>query len=204
MNWKDISIKKGKELYALDSDSYYDKNPEDKVIAQLSIILDKDVEEIEDMSLDEFFSLQKDLKFLSKIENTFSKEITIQGETYYFIDLSKMRAGEFIDLDTYCKEPIDNMSKLMCLLYRKKDEKWSSKLLDEREELFENNISWQDAMGASIFFCLLGLESIKPTKEYSFLDLMMKSLNQKKEDLEVLVNRVQEEKKEQENNSSGS
>jgi len=203
MNWKDINIKKGKELYELDSDSYYEKNPEDKLIAQLSIILDKSIEEVEDMPVDEFLKIQKSLSFLSSIETKFSKEMAIQGETYHFIDLTKMKAGEFIDLDTYAKDAMDNISKLMVILYRKKDEKWNSKFIEEREELFENNISWQDAMGASLFFCLLGLESIKPTKEFSFLDQITNSLNQRYKDLEALVSQLQEEKKKPKTNSSG-
>ena len=50
----------------------------------------------------------------------FKKTFKLENEEYGFIpNLSKLTTGEYIDLETYCREPIKNLHIILSILYRK-------------------------------------------------------------------------------------
>lgn len=52
----------------------------------------------------------------------FFKEIKHQGKVYQFIpDFSQFSTGEYIDMEEYLKDPIENAHKIMSILYREPD-----------------------------------------------------------------------------------
>lgn len=206
MNWKDINIKKGKEIYALQGDDFYKNNLDDLFIQQLVIILDKEVEEVEALPLDEVFSLRDDISFLRDApRGDFEKQFIINNIEYKMIDLTKITLGEFMDLDMYSKEPINNIEYIMAVLYRPiTQDKYDGSLVNERAELFLEKLSYETAAGAALFFSLLQMESTPHMMDSSMLDQVMKKINQRKKELEeLLVKPKKSRKKKQKNNSNG-
>ena len=202
-----INIRKGKELVQLDSDRYWDDKPVDKTIQQICILTDKDIEWVESLPLSEAMALKETVDKI-KISNkgNFNKVVNILNQEYRFIDLDSMSFGEWVDLDTFCKDPIENMESIITLLYRRPGESWDSSILKERKELFLENFPYEDAAGASLFFSLFVMDSIKITKDYSILDKMMKELMNMKELIQGLPSQPQKKKqrKKRKDNSSGS
>ena len=50
----------------------------------------------------------------------FRKVFTFNDEEYGFCpNLSNITTGEYIDLESYCKEPVENLHIIMSILYRK-------------------------------------------------------------------------------------
>jgi hypothetical protein len=74
--------------------------------------------------------------------------IEYNDEVYGFSSLSKMTLGEYVDLESLCKNPNENLSEIMALLYRKVTDnkfdsfKWKLKsrvklAIDKTENLFK-------------------------------------------------------------------
>lgn len=148
MNWKDINIKKGKELYQLDKDEFYKNNELEKLTQQLCIILDKDVEWVESLPLQDVFKYKQEMIFLSDLpKGDFEKSITIDDVEYEMIDLTRLSMGEFMDLDTYCKDVFGNLELIMAVLYRPKNEKYDGLLTVKRGEMFLTKMSYEMTTG---------------------------------------------------------
>ena len=184
MNWKEINIKKGKELYELDKDDFYKDNELEKLTQQLCIILDKDVEWVESLPLNDVFNYQTELAFLKEApKGDFEKEFEIDGIFYKMVDLSSMKFGEWIDLDTYCKDVFGQLERIMAVIYRPEGEKYDPSLVESRAQIFLEKMSYETAAGAALFFSLLEMASIKTTKDYSLLEEVMMELMKKRENL---------------------
>jgi hypothetical protein len=62
------------------------------------------------------------LEITSQSTHKFYKEIEHDGKTYQFIpDFSQFSTGEYIDMEEYLKDPIENAHKIMSILYREPD-----------------------------------------------------------------------------------
>jgi len=207
MNWNNVSIKKGRELEELYNDPFYQDNGVERLIQEICILCDMTPDEVESIPFTEFKGLKDKVQFLyEQPDANFKRVININGDDYHFIDISssKFSVGEFADLDTYCKSPSDKLEDIMAVLFRKKDEPYEIEIIQERVKLFRDNFPYQDAVGASLFFSLFVMDSIKPTKEYSMLEMMMmnwmKEISLLKEQLVVVE---QTQKKQQESNLNG-
>lgn len=208
MTWKEINIKKGKELYELDNDEFYKNNELEKLTQQICIILDKDIEWVDSLPLTDVIKYREELSFLSEAPNgDFDREVNIEGTLYKMIDLSNMKFGEWVDLDTYCKDVFGNLEKIMSVLYRPEFETYSTQSALDRSKIFLDKMSYETAAGAALFFSLLGMASIKVTKDYSLLEMIMTDLEKKRdklmEDLQ-LPHQEKSKKKKRKKSSSGS
>lgn len=207
MNWNNVSIKKGKELEELYNDSFYQNNDVERLIQEICILCEMTQEDVESTPFSDFKDLKEKVGFLyEQPDSNFKRVININGEDYHFIDISspKFSVGEFADLDTYCKTPTDKLEDIMAILFRKKNEEYEIEMIPDRVKLFRDNFPYQDAVGASLFFSLFVMDSIKPTKEYSMLELMMMNWMKELSHLkEQSVAAGHQQKKQQENNLNG-
>lgn len=78
-------------------------------------------------------------QILDNVSQKHYKTISIDGVELGFIpNWDKLTAGEYIDLETYCKDPLTNAHKIMAILYRKITtkvaEKYNIVSYDEKEE----------------------------------------------------------------------
>jgi len=93
----------------------------------------------------------------------FRKVFTFKDEEYGFCpNLSNISTGEYIDLENYCKEPIENLHTIMSILYRKinfkRNERYSIEDYDPdefKEELFKD-CPMDIALSSLGFFLTLG------------------------------------------------
>lgn len=208
MNWKDINIRKGKELYFLDKDDFYNENPIEKLTQQLCIILDKDVEWVESLPLTDVFKYQEDLSFLKEMPTgDFDKSITINDIEYKMVELTTLNFGQWVDLDTYCKDVFGNLENIMALLYRPDGDVYNIKSAQERAKLFLEKMSYETAAGAALFFSLLEMASINHMKDSSLLDQMILDLTERKNQLKKELQSMPQKKKhrkKRKSNSNGS
>jgi hypothetical protein len=97
-----------------------DASPNDRMIEFMMYYLDKNEDEIRQMSPNELFKQYDDVSKLleSTIDSTFYPFIEIDNKLYGYIDLSKMTLGEYVDIEKYSKNVNENMGELMSILYR--------------------------------------------------------------------------------------
>lgn len=131
-NWNDITLYQYQEL--IKTTDEFDS---------LSILLNTTPDDpiIEELSLEEVIEIFNKLRWVQSVPLAVHKPII---EDLHFKSLNKLTLGEYIDLDYYAKDNIENLHKIMAILYRKiAITKWGKIEiepydydLDERAEIF--------------------------------------------------------------------
>jgi len=106
-------------------------------------------------------------------KDEFKKVFKFNNEEYGFVpNLNKLSTGEYIDLESYCKEPIKNLHIIMSILYRKVTYKVNNRYAIEvydpdqfKEELFKS-CPMDMALGTLGFFLNIGLVLAKNSLHY--------------------------------------
>lgn len=156
--WHEVTIGMFQEMSQLDQ-------AEDgllKIIDLLSILTDTDPEELKEIDASHLKVLIDKIDWTSKFpESEYKTEFTIKDQTYYLVTLSDLSLGEWIDLDSYCEDPVENMAKIFALLYRPHGEKYDVKKAEQRASIFLQHLMISDVYGSLLFFSLIGKEFIK-------------------------------------------
>lgn len=120
MNWSDISISQFIELSNLKQKDF--ETDIDFQQYQLSVILNKSLDEIGDISYEDFPTIYgNNTKFLStQIPTNRSKStLNIDLTTFNLIKFNELSVGEFIDLENYISDGyINNLGVICAILYR--------------------------------------------------------------------------------------
>ena len=103
----------------------------------------------------------------------FRKVFKFKNEEYGFCpNLSNISTGEYIDLESFCKEPVENLHVIMSILYRrvsfKRGERYSIEDYnpDEfKEELFKD-CPMDIALSCLGFFLTLGSDLARISRNY--------------------------------------
>lgn len=91
----------------------------DKMVKILSIISDKTEDEIRELPTTNILSIYTDIiERLLDISPTFYPIFELNGVKYGFKSIAKMSLGEYVDLEMLSKNPMDNISNIMAILYR--------------------------------------------------------------------------------------
>ena len=114
-------------------------------------------------------------------EDDFKKLFDLKGVEYGFCpNLNNLTTGEYIDLETLCKEPIENLHIIMSVLYRKVTKKVNNRYAIEaynpdefKEELFKD-CPMSIALSSLGFFLTLGNKLAKIS--HSFLRQQVEKL----------------------------
>lgn len=114
-NWDDIRLSQLQEIHSLPK--YDDKI--DLMVNVLSILLDKDPYDIENMLINDIMVEYGKWEFLQ--EPPKEKMIPIikhNGNRYGFVDLSKLTLAQYADIEEYLSEGVfDNIHKVLSVLY---------------------------------------------------------------------------------------
>ena len=139
-NWNLITIDQYIELKALEQEELTSTS---LVLEQLAVLLDSDSTDpdIENLDVDDLFSCIEQLAFLSADPPSNAQKLQMEFQP---IELNELVIGEFIDLEHYMEEPLDNLKIILAILFkkRKKDE-WGNTIyepyiydINERAEEF--------------------------------------------------------------------
>lgn len=178
LSWKDISIKKYIQLYNLK-----DLDEMDSIIKQTSIIFDKPESDVERMKLSEYNELSTHLHFLSgEPESTdLKKEFILDGAIYKLKDFNSFTLGEWVDLEHWNKDTINNLHFIMSILYQNPDIDVADSAM-----IFYEKLDIETTLSAFFFFYLFGLNFIpSDIKDCSMLDKVMNQMNQLKQQLNL-------------------
>ena len=162
-NWKDITIGTYQKYVKIQEGKGTDKT---KVIKSLALLCNTSPFIVKKMAYTDLLEIMEIIKKMIDTEPTkddFKKLFTFKGEEYGFCpNLSKLTTGEYIDLEAYCKEPIENLHIIMSILYRrvtnKVNERYAVESYDPeefKEELFKD-CPMNIALSSLGFFLTLG------------------------------------------------
>ena len=145
-NWSDITIETYQKYVKIQEGKGSEKN---KVVKSLALLCNTTpfvVKKMDYKDLLEIMSIIKTMIDTEPKEEEFRKKYVFKKEEYGFVpNLSKLSTGEYIDLETYCKQPIENLHIIMSILYRKitfkRNERFAIENYDPdefKEELFKD------------------------------------------------------------------
>jgi hypothetical protein len=157
-SWNDVTIAMWQELSNIQTESEITRE-----IEQISILTDKDSEEIRNMPMNEYGKWRSELDFVKSIP-TAEVQLTFEldGERYGMIpQLDFISAGEWIDAENWKENPIDNLHLYSAMIYRpitkEKGEVYEiephkASGFVERSNLFKNKLPITTVHGAVLFF----------------------------------------------------
>lgn len=95
-------------------------------------------------------------------EKELKKVITVDGSDYGLIEkFESFTLGEWVDLEEYNKDVVNNLHKIMAILYRpivnEVIEGYNADTMEERASLFEEKMMIGDVYATMIFFFITGL-----------------------------------------------
>ena len=172
-NWSDITIDTYQKYVKIQEGKGTEKN---KVIKSLALLCNTTPFVVKKMAysdLLEIMSIIKKMIDTEPKEEDFKKVFKFNKIEYGFVpNLSKLSTGEYIDLEAYCKNPIENLHIIMSILYRvitfKRGERYAIESYDPdqfKEELFKE-CPMNIALSSLGFFLTLGSVLAKTSQRY--------------------------------------
>ena len=161
--WSDITIQTYQKYVEIHEGKGSEKNKVIKSLALLCGVTPFVVKKMAYKDLLEIMSIIKTMIDTEPDKGEFRKTFMFKKEKYGFCpNLSGITTGEYIDLETYCKNPIENLHIIMSILYRKvtfeRNERYTIESYnpDEfKEELFKD-CPMDIALSSLGFFLSLG------------------------------------------------
>jgi len=161
--WQDITISTYQKYVKIQEAKGSEKN---KVLKSLALLCDTTTAVVKKMAYKDLLEIMAIIKKMVDTEpdkQEFRKRFVFNKEEYGFVpNLSNITTGEYIDLETYCKEPIENLHIIMSILYRKITFKRNERYAIEnynpdefKEELFKD-CPMDIALNSLGFFLTLG------------------------------------------------
>jgi hypothetical protein len=172
-NWSDITIDTYQKYVKIQEGKGTEKN---KVIKSLSLLCNTTPFVVKKMAYSDLLEIMGIIKKMIDTEpktEDFKKVFKFNKIEYGFVpNLSKLSTGEYIDLEAYCKNPIDNLHIIMSILYRvvtfKRGERYAIESYDPdqfKEELFKE-CPMNIALSSLGFFLTLGSVLARTSQRY--------------------------------------
>lgn len=172
-NWSDITIDTYQQYVKIQEGKGSEKN---KIVKSLALLCNTTPFVVKKMAYKDLLEIMEIIKKMIDTEpdkEQFRKVFKFKDEEYGFCpNLSNITTGEYIDLENYCKEPIENLHTIMSILYRKITFKRNERYAIEdynpdefKEELFKD-CPMDIALSSLGFFLTLGEKLAKISHSY--------------------------------------
>ena len=149
-NWNEVNVSQWLELNTIDDEEY--NSVFLQTIEALSILSDTDPEELEDLDPEELINLASKVSFVKREPSNKPKEL-VKGLKLKPLD--RLTLGEFIDLEHYAMQFVQNFDILLSILYKRwKTDEWDNLIFEpytysiiSRKVLFQD-VSINEVYGA--------------------------------------------------------
>tara|TARA_R100001086_G_scaffold223079_1_gene140693 strand:+ start:210 stop:791 length:582 start_codon:yes stop_codon:yes gene_type:complete len=177
--WSDITIETYQKYVKIQQGKGSDKNKAIKVLSLLCNVKPAIIKKMQYADMINILGIIKKMLDTEPDKTKFRKFFKFNDDEYAFIpNLSKLTTGEYIDLEEYCKEPIENLHTIMSILYRKVTIKRGDRYAIEdydpdefKEELFKG-CPMDIALSCLGFFLTLGKRLVRSS--HNFLEAQKK------------------------------
>lgn len=149
-SWNEVTVNQWVELNSIDQNEF--NSVFLHTLEGLSILSDTDPEELEDLTPEELIDLANQVSFIKREPSNKPKQ-AVKG--FMLKPLDALTLGEFIDLEYYISQNVQNFTLLLSILYKRwKRDEWGNLIfepysykLDERKDVF-NEVSINEVFGA--------------------------------------------------------
>ena len=149
-SWNEITVSQWVELNSIDQEEY--NSVFLYTLEAISILSDTDPEELEELSPEELIDLADKVSFVKREPSNKPNEL-VKG--FRLKPLDALTLGEFIDLEHYVSQSVQNFTLLLSILYKRwKTNEWGSLIFEpysysimSRKDIFEE-VSINEVFGA--------------------------------------------------------
>lgn len=123
-NWREVKLWQYQELFEIEA---MDLTSLEKTIEQIAVLLNipPDDEFLENMDTDELFET---INTVSWLRTTPPLNFENKINDLEFKPLDKLTLGEFIDVEHYMSDPLNNMHTVLAILYKRtREDEWGNK-----------------------------------------------------------------------------
>ena len=125
-NWNEVTVNQWLELNTIDELEY--NSVFLQTIEAISILSDTDPEELEDLDPEELIDLARKVSFIQREPSNKPKEL-VKGLKLKPLD--RLTLGEFIDLEHYAMQFVQNFDILLSILYKRwKTDEWGNLIFE--------------------------------------------------------------------------
>jgi hypothetical protein len=149
-SWNEITVSQWVELNSIDQHEY--NSVFLHTLEAISILSDTDPEELEDLDPEELIDLASQMSFIKREPSNKPKQ-AVKG--FMLKPLDALTLGEFIDLEHFVGQSVQNFTLLLSILYKKtKRDEWENVVFEpysysimSRKNIFED-VSINEVFGA--------------------------------------------------------
>lgn len=149
-SWNEVTVNQWVELNSIDPNEF--NSVFLHTLEGLSILSDTDPEELEDLTPEELINLANQVSFIKREPSNTPKQ-AVKG--FMLKPLDALTLGEFIDLEYYISQNVQNFTLLLSILYKRwKRDEWGNLVFEPyvyklEERLHEwGNVSINEVFGA--------------------------------------------------------
>jgi hypothetical protein len=155
-SWEAVNLKQFAQLQAKLQDG-----TEDVIERYLDIITVLSGEKPSIVNQMPLEALKKAIDYVSFInhlpkETKIKNQFEINGQIYKgIIDVTKLTAGQYIDIKTFCKntdEIFDNLANIMAVIYIEEGQEYEGTMHAHRARIFQEHLKISEVYGFTLFF----------------------------------------------------
>lgn len=178
-SWNEVSIGQFMEISGLDI------NSKDYALQVVSVLLDKDPEEIRKYDGASVAKIIHHLEWAMKSpdDKTYTTSIEVDGVEYLMIEnLNSFTGGQWWDMEEYLNDYDNNIHNIFAMIYGGGKE-YDAMECKKRGELFKEKVCIGQVYGSTVFFSLVAQQSMISMQLSLIQDLRMKHQKKGNNDL---------------------
>ena len=156
ISWEAVNLK---QFAALQSKlQQEDTDAIERYIDIISILSNEKPSLIMKMPIDDLKKAIDYISFINELpkETRIKNIIEINGQTYRgIIDVTKLTAGQYIDIKTFCKNSdliFENLANIMAVIYLEEGQEYEGTKHANRARIFQEKLNIADVYGFALFF----------------------------------------------------
>ena len=156
ISWEAVNLK---QFAALQSKlQQEDTDAIERYIDIISILSNEKPSLIMKMPIDDLKKAIEYISFINELpkETRIKNIIEINGQTYRgIIDVTKLTAGQYIDIKTFCKNSeliFENLANIMAVIYLEEGQEYEGTKHANRARIFQEKLNIADVYGFALFF----------------------------------------------------
>lgn len=174
-SWNEVTVSQFQEINSIPLESKI------RALEIISILINEDIEEIRKYDMQSLNRIVAALGWCDELpsDKDFDQVLTLNDTTYHMVKMSSFSVGEWVDLEQYFEDPINNLHNILGVFYRDNDLPYDTESSEKRAALFKEHVNVGQVYGTVVFFCNIERNCIQTIKVYFQLQIMKMEMNQK-------------------------
>lgn len=180
-SWNEVTVSQFQEINSIPLES------KSRALEIISILINEDIEEIRKYDMQSLNRIVAALGWCDELPNDkeFDQVLTLNDTTYNMVKMSSFSVGEWMDLEQYFEDPINNLHNILGVFYRDNDLPYNTTTSEQRANIFREHVNVGQVYGTVVFFCNIERSCIQTIKVYFQLEMMKLEMSQKQKQKKI-------------------